>query len=526
MLSSEAFLPVQDPFLLVAISAVAAILCVIGTVFALGHLKSVARQRSETDFRSIFLFEGTDLVDASPSAESILADAPAAETDWIRTITALAPRFPRLGETLDRINEVETVSLRSFDGASQLSAEIIGGRVRIAITELADGPSYVKLDPGVFRTVLREIDILRSVSSRIPFPVWRQTRAGEITWANRAFVDLGRAAAKDYPTETWPPPAIFPAATLAELSRELGSRRQAVTCVKTGQETWFECSSTEIDGEILFTAVNIDATVTAEKQLREFMQTLTKTFSHLTTGLAVFDRHRRLALFNPALTELTGLPVDFLAARPTLYSVLDRLRDRRMIPEPKDYGSWRRQIAQLEAAAIDGTYSETWSLPENRTYRVTGRPHPGGALAFLMEDISAEMSLTRRFRTEMELGQAVIDALDDAIIVFAPNGTLSMVNRAYQKLWQTDVSDSVDLPTVTEISRHWMKASEATPVWGDVREFVLHASDRTTWSDEVLLMDGTRLLCQVSPLTGRSTMVRFSEVAAAPVSGLGLKAYG
>ena len=516
----------NEPMLLFAASAAAAVAVVLGTVVFLTLSGRAARSSNGGDLRSVFLFEGDELIDASPSAEHLLAEAPQADSDWGRALAALGPRFPRLGSALGRIEDLGSLSLRSHDGSSQLIAELIDGRLRMTVTEISPDSDEVKLDPGIFRTVLRELDVLRSVSSRIPLPVWRQTPDGEITWANRAFLDLGRQVSGDNSAGPWPPRPVFPEETIAELTRELGSRRLAVQNSRTGNETWYECRSTEIDDEVLFTAVNVDGTVAAEKQLREFMQTLTKTFSHLTTGLAVFDRHRRLALFNPALTDLTGLPVDFLAARPTLYSVLDRLRDRRMIPEPKDYGSWRRQIAELEAAAVDGTYSDTWSLPENRTYRVTGRPHPGGALAFLIEDISAEMSLTRRFRSELELGQAVIDALDEAIVVFAPNGTLSMVNKAYQELWSTDVDGTLDLPTVTEISRMWMARSKATPVWGDVRDFVLHASERTSWQEDVEMLDGARLACQVLPLTGRSTMVRFTQVAEAPAAEADLQATG
>ncbi|MEM6825917.1 MAG: PAS-domain containing protein [Pseudomonadota bacterium] len=511
--------------LLFSLSALAAVTVVLGTVI---YMVAASRTGSEksADLRSVFLFEGDELIDASPSAEHLLAEAPPADGDWNRTVAALGPRFPRLGSALGRIEDLGSLSLRSYDGTSQLTAEVIDGRIRMTVTEISPDSAEVKLDPGIFRTVLRELDVLRSVSSRIPFPVWRQTPEGEITWANRAFLDLGRQVTGHNDVKPWPPKPVFPEESIAELTRELGSRRLTVRDLRSGEDSWFECRSTEIDDEVLFTAVNIDGTVTAEKQLREFMQTLTKTFSHLTTGLAVFDRHRRLALFNPALTDLTGLPVDFLAARPTLYTVLDRLRDRGMLPEPKDYGSWRRQIAELEAAAVDGTYSETWSLPENRTYQVTGRPHPGGALAFLIEDISAEMSLTRRFRSELELGQAVIDALDDAIIVFAPNGTLSMVNKSYQALWSTDVGDTIDLPSVTEISRMWMARSEATPVWGEVRDFVLHASERTSWQEEVTLTNGARLQCQILPLTGRSTMVRFAEVAGETANAPDLQAAG
>jgi hypothetical protein len=82
------------------------------------------------------------------------------------------------------------------------------------------------------------------------------------------------------------------------------------------------------------------------------------------------------------LTELTRLPIDFLVARPGLTEVLDKLREKRMIPEPKDYRSWRKSISDLEAAAADGSYSETWSLPGNLTYRATGDHIPTVRLRF------------------------------------------------------------------------------------------------------------------------------------------------
>ena len=178
----------------------------------------------------------------------------------------------------------------------------------------------------------------------------------------------------------------------------------------------------------LIFALPADAAVQAETALRDFMQTLTKTFAHLHVGLAIFDQQRQLQLFNPALLDLTGLPVDFLSMRPSLLSVLDAMRDRNMIPEPKDYRGWRRQLVELEKAAASGLYEETWSLPGGQTYRVIGRPHPNGAIALMFEDISGEMLRTRRYRADLELGQSVIDQMDEAIAVFSEGGQLVMSN--------------------------------------------------------------------------------------------------
>ena len=140
----------------------------------------------------------------------------------------------------------------------------------------------------------------------------------------------------------------------------------------------------------------------------------------------------------------TRLATGFLTARPTLYAFLDRLREARMVPEPKDYRSWRNQMNTLEAAASSGHHVEMWSLPGGQTYRVTGRPHPDGAVAFLFEDITSEISLTRKFRADLSLGAEVLDALDDAVAVFAANGEALIVNRRYADLWSCSPRGSLD----------------------------------------------------------------------------------
>ncbi|MEZ5684429.1 MAG: hypothetical protein R3D78_00325 [Paracoccaceae bacterium] len=132
---------------------------------------------------------------------------------------------------------------------------------------------------------------------------------------------------------------------------------------------WFDCYSYPWENGSMHFALPADSTVRAERALRDFVQTLTKTFADLPIGLAIFDQQRQLQMFNPALLDLTQLGPDFLSARPTLYAFLDRLREARMMPEPKDYRSWRLQMTELEKASAAGFHVETRSLPGGRPSR-------------------------------------------------------------------------------------------------------------------------------------------------------------
>ena len=168
----------------------------------------------------------------------------------------------------------------------------------------------------------------------------------------------------------------------------------------------------------------------AEETQRSYVQTLVKTFAQLSVGLAIFNSDRELIVFNPALYDLTEIPADFLASRPKLHTFFDRIRDQKNIHVAADQRSWRDQIVSLEKEAKAGRYSVNWELSNGQVYRFVGRPHPDVALAFLVEDVTSEISLTRRFEAEIETGQAVMDSLDDAIAVFSAAGTLIMSNQS------------------------------------------------------------------------------------------------
>ncbi len=146
--------------------------------------------------------------------------------------------------------------------------------------------------------------------------------------------------------------------------------------------------------------------------------------------------------------------------------------------------------------------STTWSLPSGQTYRVTGRPHPDGAVAFLFEDISSEISLTRRFRAAAELSHEVFDSLDEAVAVFQPSGELLMSNTAFTRLWQFDPAETLGCVTLNDTIRVWQSFSLPNPVWTSLQGYASRMGDRRPLSAGIALRDGRHLSCRFLPLTG------------------------
>jgi hypothetical protein len=168
-------------------------------------------------------------------------------------------------------------------------------------------------------------------------------------------------------------------------------------------------------------------------------------------------------------------------------------------------------MADLISAAESGRFEETWSLETGQTYRVTGRPHPDGAIAFLLEDISAEISLTRNFRAELELGQSLVDTFEDALAVFSQSGVLTFSNKAYDLLWGFRGDSSFADVTISDAIQLWREKSAPNPMWQDLRDSVMRLGDREEWSMPVCLKGQKPMQCKILPIASGATVVRFSR---------------
>lgn len=492
----------------------------VSVLFVLGVRTLLNRPRHGYDNSVLeFLIRDNEVIDANFSGGRLLETTSNGLTAMDRLRVFVAQTFENGQELLEpgHAGEIAPRSLQSRNGQVQAIRETIDGVVRLKVVSI-ENSEPTESDIHSQHVLQRELETLRANTSAAPFLLWRQNRDGEVTWVNQAYLDQARSMSSESEL-SWPLPVIFP--SLKAVSGLAGSESRRLSIPKDGDtpDAWFDCHLSTIGDDVLCTAVPADEAVRLENRRREFTQTLTKTFAELAIGLAIFDRSRRLVLFNPALLDLTNLPTDFLTSRPSMIGFLDRLRENRVMPELRDYKGWRDSIAELEAAAVDGTYSETWSLPDGQTYHVTGRPHPDGALALLFEDISAEMSLTRHFRTELEHAQAVIDAFDDAVAVFSRAGEMTFSNVAYRTLWGIE-AESFMIGDLTEATRRWHELSTPTPVWGDFREFAQSDEEREEWVAPVSLRDGRRIECRFLPQKGGATMVIFRMNEAKLLQGL------
>lgn len=454
-----------------------------------------------------FLYHGTELVDATePAVIAGHQTAGPEAASWGSLRRSLERRFgdlPATPEDALATNGDQTATFPALDPGD--NGRLIFSRnsevVRISIVDHAPGA----LDRQLGEDIFRELRFLRSAIADAPNPIWSVDPEGRIVWHNRAYSKMAEQHGENHDGG-----GLFPVAAPEAQDTPV---RVALESMGERASEWYEVTMRPTRDGFVGYASNVDAVVRAEQAQRNFVQTLTKTFAHLSTGLAIFDRHQRLALFNPALIDLTGIPVEFLTSKPGLAAFFDYLREHQIMPEPKNYPDWRDRISAVIAAARDGRYCKTWNLPSGLTYRVTGKPHPDGAVAFLFEDISAEVSLTRRFRAELETSQAVLDKQEKALAVFSQMGILTFSNDAFREMWRFDPDSSFAETTLGDVLKIWQSECAPNPAWDGLQRFVTSFGERVPRKACVVHESHGALDFSADPLSGGATLVSFCAAA-------------
>lgn len=468
--------------------------CIAGSVLLVLFLrKSAPHDTPHQEAKTVtMLFQNSTLIDATDHIWSLLPDLPSTPT-WDDIRTVLLPIAPDLPETLR---------------PTQISADV--SRLGLAISK--EGASFrVALSPPIsagddwFNTAHTGAvsGQMQSAVMRAPDLIWCLTPKGVLIWGNDAFMLYASAygGARGFADHM---------AQEAALDAQRAKRVKLTSDdLKPHLSRWLEVTVEETEKGVIHFAKGIDAVMRAEAAQQNFVQTLSKTFANLTTGLAIFDRDRRLVLFNPALVDLSKVPIDFLSARPAMFEFFDKLRDYRIMPEPKNYDDWRERMAKLVAAACDDRFRETWTLASGQTFDITGQSYPDGAIAFLFNDITAEVSLTRGFRAELDTLQSVIDTMEDAVAVFDPQGTLTVCNTAYADLWNVNPDACIPETTIVEATQSWKSAFHPSPVWPELRDFVTSTTERVSWDSELRGKDGREVICRIDPICHGATLIRF-----------------
>lgn len=191
--------------------------------------------------------------------------------------------------------------------------------------------------------------------------------------------------------------------------------------------------------------------------------------------------------------------------KPNLLGFLDKLRNTHILPEPKDYTSWRKIFFKIERSAMRDDYREDWGLPDGRALRVVGRPHPSGTVVFLFEDVTAVLAMERRYRSQVTGLKNTMDAVTIGLITFDRKGNVILINDAMRHRLSADTA----LNSIQDFSRIMQDMFQPTPVWGDLRQYIEEIAERSGWQADVATNAGDYVSINFEPIASGNTLCEF-----------------
>lgn len=420
----------------------------------------------------------------------------------VRTLNQL--HTARMDDLLRRGEPFEAL-LESGTGAWAVEGRALGGSAWLRLSRL--GMAEATADVG-----------LGALAEASPVPTWVIDGAGQLVWANTAWLAETRAETLEQARAQGLTFDRGADVTAAEASR-LNARQEGFRWISSGERrrAWKIVAEPLAGGRGAVIAFALDMTEAEETRdsLRRHVEAHDETLNHLADAVAIFGPSKRLAFHNTAFQQLFAVDPAWLDERPTHAELLDRLRQRRQLPEVVDYAGWKARELDFYGAA-QASPDDSWSLPDGRTLRVVRQPHPLGGILLIFSDITGELQLRSRYNAQIQVQTATLDKLNDAVAVFGSDGRLRLHNEAFESFWGVSaerLSEAGDFDAVAALCRPVLPDPS---LWLGLKARVADPDpeSRIAVSGEGRTEDGRLAAWQTRPLPDGATLVAFSDVTA------------
>ncbi|WP_372708451.1 ATP-binding protein [Brevundimonas sp.] len=349
-----------------------------------------------------------------------------------------------------------------------------------------------------------------------PTPTWIADAAGRLAWVNKAWLAEMKADSVEVARERGLSFDRGADAIVAEAGR-LNQRQEGFRWTTGGgrRRAWRIVAEPIQGGAVLAFALDMTEAEETRDTLRRHVEAHDETLNHLADAVAIFGPSRRLAFHNTAFQTLFNIDPAWLDERPTHAELLDRLRQRRMLPEVIDYAGWKARELDFYGAT-EAAPDDSWSLPDGRTLRVVRQPHPLGGVLLLFSDITDELKLRSRYNAQIQVQTATLDKLNDAVAVFGSDGRIRLHNEAFDGFWGV-TGEALDAAGDFDAVAALCQTTMPDPaLWLGLKARVADPDpeSRVPIAGEGRTVDGRIASWQTRPLPDGATLVAFSDVTA------------
>ncbi|MGB0907902.1 MAG: ATP-binding protein [Maricaulaceae bacterium] len=386
-------------------------------------------------------------------------------------------------------------------------ASIRGEDERTAINRFETHRETAAEDPVAFVEMM----------SRAPFPLWRISGTGRLTWVNEAYAkavgceDFGPVIADQ----------IFLDAAAAEQAKT--ALRSGVRVednrpiVIDGDRKSMNITVFPVSGGAAGIAMDASEADQLRGALKRHVQSHDELLNTMDEAIVIFSADKRMSFHNNAFANMFKLGADWFSGRPGHSEWLDHVREKSLLPEQADFAEWKSHELSLYTDWPDEMPPELWALPDGTTLRLARLRDPSGGISLLFSDMTQTITLQSQLGTLNKVQKTTLDKLSEGIAVFGTDGRMKISNSAFAKLWNLNADKLNEGPRFSAVAEACLPLYHDRAFWAEMQARATDPNPdvRRHVDGEIQRADDKVLTWLSRPLPDGATLIAWDDVTRA-----------
>lgn len=353
--------------------------------------------------------------------------------------------------------------------------------------------------------------------SRAPYPLWRMSGQGQITWVNEAYIKAVGAESED---------AVIAAQThldeqtQTQLQNCLASNMIVETIrpiVMNGARKAMSVALFPVSGGAAGIAIDASEADNLRDALTQHIRAHDELLNTMEEAIVIFGADQRMSFHNTAFATLFKLDESWFTGRPGHSEWLDHLREKRLLPEQSDFAEWKASELDLYTDWPDEMPAQIWALPNGKTLRLARLRDPKGGISLLFSDITQTVTLQGQLGTLVNVQKTTLDKLSEGIAVFGTDGRLKISNSAFARMWDISPEMLANTPRFNTVIEACLPLYHDRAFWSEMaaRTTDVNPEVRRHVDGEIRRSDDTVLTWLSRPLPDGATLIAWDDVTSA-----------
>lgn len=384
--------------------------------------------------------------------------------------------------------------------------------ILLVFEEINNG-NTVRNDKKKPKSKKEAIDSLLRVLNNAPYPIWERDPSHKITYANLTYMKMLGEQLHNINQ----PDGMELFSGGKKLAEEAiihsDSRTERQHIVINGERKLYKITEVPTSHNMTMGfARDISEQEWIEGRLEKNVEAQSHFLETSTNATAIFGPDKKLQFFNSSYAKLWDMEDKWLEQNPSYGEVLDKLREKRKLPEQADFKFYRKKELDKFNNLIDPS-EELLYLPDGKVLRVITVAHESGGVIFAYEDITDKLALEQSYNTLIAVKKATIDNLHEGVSVFREDGRMNLYNPVYAEIWQLEDDFLNSNPHISEILEQTKFLYEYKGKWEKFKENMIKSFiGRKSGKQRLVRKDGSVLDWTSVALPDGNTLMTYTDI--------------